>query len=689
MALSHPSDLVGRVLAHRYRLIAPLGTGASARVYLADDTQLRRRVAVKVLHEGMSEDAAFLKRFSAEARSAAALNHPNIMHVYDSGADGGLPYLVCEYLGGGSLRAMLDAGERLTPSQALLVGLDVARGLHYAHRQGLIHRDIKPANLLFGEDGRLRIADFGLARAIAEAAWTEPEGMLLGTARYAAPEQARGQALDGRADVYSLGLVLIEAVTGTVPFLADTTAGTLMARCQSDVPVPAELGRLRSVLVRAGRLDVEERADAGELEIAFLAAAEDMDRPEPLPLVGALGPDVVVDLADPTDIQAVPARDAVSVDDIVALDPAVPDDITTVLLGATAAERTDEDEAVLRSPVDIPLDSDPAVVVSPRQPVAGLHEAPADGVEAVTGDGGGPRPRRRGRRAGIAAALVVVLAAAATTAYFVLRTPTAPVPKVVGLSYDEAAERLDDHGWTVTTELLRQDGSAVDEVLEQRPAAGVDLAEGKRVTLRVSLGNTLVTMPALGAIGEQQAVDAITGAGLVVGDIARPNDEQVPAGVLMSAASDPPPDATGQLPKGSKVNLVVSAGPAPRTVPPNLVGQGVDAVRAALGGVQLGAEVTEVWSDRPVGEVLSVDHQPGEQLPRDTVLKLTVSKGPEPKPIPNVVGMVASDAANVLSEWGFNVSRVDGSPIKKVLLTEPAVGSLQLPGTAVRLVTSA
>ena len=171
------------------------------------------------------------------------------MAVYDWGQDpdGDVPFLVLEYLAGGSLRAMLDRGDTLTPSQALLVGLEATRALEYAHRRGFVHRDIKPANLLFGEEGRLRIADFGLARALAEAAWTEPQGAVLGTARYASPEQAQGKALTGKADVYSLALVLVEAVTGQVPFTADTTIGTLMARVDRDLEVrrrarPAALG---------------------------------------------------------------------------------------------------------------------------------------------------------------------------------------------------------------------------------------------------------------------------------------------------------------------------------------------------------------------------------------------------------------------------------------------------------------
>ncbi len=162
------------------------------------------------------------------------------------------PFVVTEYLGGGSLRTLLDQGHLLSPAQALLVGLAASRGLDYAHRRGFVHRDIKPANLLFDEEARLRIADFGLARALAEAAWTEPQGAVLGTARYASPEQARGETLDGRSDVYSLALVLVEAVTGRVPFSSDTTIGTLMARVERPVEVPDRLGPLRPRWPRPG-----------------------------------------------------------------------------------------------------------------------------------------------------------------------------------------------------------------------------------------------------------------------------------------------------------------------------------------------------------------------------------------------------------------------------------------------------
>src|SRR5262245_8817623 len=290
MVVSRMADHVGRVLGSRYRLVAPVGAGASAQVYLADDVQLRRQVAVKILHPALAGDPTFLKRFRAEARAAAALSHPNVMAVYDWGEEADLsehgPYLVLEYLGGGSLRSMLDAGKLLTPSQALVVGLEAARGLEYAHRRGFVHRDIKPANLLFDEEGRLRIADFGLARAIAEAAWTEPSGVVLGTARYAAPEQVRGVLLDGKADVYSLAVVLVESVSGRVPFAADTTVGTILSRLERPLEVPDELGPMAPLLSRAGQPDPAVRPDAMALGAGLHALASKYPTPQPLPLAG-------------------------------------------------------------------------------------------------------------------------------------------------------------------------------------------------------------------------------------------------------------------------------------------------------------------------------------------------------------------------------------------------------------------
>ena len=286
MATSRIAEHVGRVLGNRYRLTRPLGTGASAHVYVAEDVTLRRRVAVKVLHPALADDDAFQRRFQAEARVVAALRHPSIVRVYDWGDDDGTPYLVMELLEGGSLRALMDRGHLLTPAQAARVGADAARALDYAHRRGLVHRDIKPANLLFDDEGKVSIADFGLARALAEATWTEPVGTMLGTVRYAAPEQLGGVGLDGKADVYALALVLVEAVSGKVPFAADTTLGTLMARVDRALPVPDEVGPLAAVIALAGTAQPAERADALAVAVGLEEVATRLPPPSPLPLAG-------------------------------------------------------------------------------------------------------------------------------------------------------------------------------------------------------------------------------------------------------------------------------------------------------------------------------------------------------------------------------------------------------------------
>src|ERR1700753_2126702 len=247
------SDSIGRVLGKRYRLLSALGTGASAHVYLAEGVALQRHGAVKALHAG------------------------------GTGPYG--PYLVLEYLGGGSLRDLLDRDIRLSLSQAAQLGTEVAQGLAYAHLRGLVHRDIKPANLLFDEEGRVRGADSGVARPLAEAAWTEPAGAMVGTARYISPEAAEGKPVDGRADVYSLALVLYEAVTGVVPFVTDTTMGTLAARIGQPLPHNADLGPLDDVLARAAAPEVCSRLDAAGLAARLGALASALPSPSPLPLI--------------------------------------------------------------------------------------------------------------------------------------------------------------------------------------------------------------------------------------------------------------------------------------------------------------------------------------------------------------------------------------------------------------------
>ncbi len=652
------------MLGGRYRIIAPIGRGASAQVFLADDVRLRRRVALKVLHAALADDADFLRRFQAEAQAAAALNHPNVMAVYDWGQDGGddIPYLVLEYLGGGSLRAMLDRDERLSPSQALLIGLEATRGLEYAHRRGLVHRDIKPANLLFGDDARLRIADFGLARALAEAAWTEPQGAVLGTARYASPEQAQGQALTGKADVYSLALTLVEAVTGVVPFAADTTIGTLMARVGRDLGVPDALGPLQSPLQRAGRADPEDRLDAHDLGVALMATADRLPAPAPLPLADAVAAGIVADDPDPTLMTRLRQRDD---DDLDELD--VPDFLAA---GALPAVPTLADGAV----VDLTGDDATVTVADPPPP------------PVVSSDG---EHRTRRRWPWVLLGLVLLAALGAGAAAFVARatrTPVHAVPqRVVGLSEDAARQRLARFKWDVREEHTRRDGTEPGEVIAVRPRPGVELEEGSRVTLVISDGNTPTAVPTdLRGKSLADAFRAIDARGLVARVGSRAFDEEIPKDHVIRLGDGTP---TTMI-KGQTIYLVVSDGPAPREVPAALEGATVEAAEAELGRVQLRAAISYRHHDEVAeGLVIDADQSAGTKLPRGSTVNLVVSLGPAPVAVPDVRGTTSiAEAAARLEAQGLVAGEVRGPAKGLPVATDPAAGTEVRRGTVVDLV---
>lgn len=707
MTAPHSPGDTGTVLGGRYRLVAPVGVGVSSKVYLAVDAQLRRRVAVKVLHEALTEDQVFLRRFREEARRAAALNHPSILAVYDWGEDRDgeamVPYLVTEYLAGGSLRSMLDRGNLLTPSQALMVGLEATRALAHAHERGLVHRDVKPGNLLFDDGGHVRLADFGLAKALAEASWTEPAGSSLGTVRYASPEQVLGQRLDGRSDVYSLALVLAEAVSGRVPLLADTAAGTMGLRTRQDVELPMEFGRLRSPLLRAASRDRDERSDAGELEIGLLAAATEMPRPHALALVPTLGPDertgelypseagaglTILGVADPEDDAAGTPGDAAPED--------LPGAGDVPAVGAGDEEPSwggGNDSVFERTPIAVA--DEHAALVSSRPESFGRVEpllpSDAGGVgQGGAGRGGAGRGARRARW--VIPVLVLLLVGGGAGWWFLLRTPTHDVPDWIGQQFEEVRSEVSDNGWDLgDEELVRRDGTEAGEVVAQDPSPGISLAEGETVLLTVSLGPTLVGMPQVVGTAEADAIEQLSAAGLVVGTTTTAFDESVPAGSVVSAtaaAGFEGPDAEGQIAKETPIDLVVSDGPAPRVVPEALVGAALADAQAALEAVQLVAEVQEQYDEAvPRGVVVSAGAEPGTEVARDSAVALVVSLGPAPIPVPDVSGQSGSAAAAALETAGFVVSGIEGSPTGVVLATDPPAGEAHQRGTAVRIFT--
>jgi serine/threonine-protein kinase len=625
MALTGLTDLAGRVLADRYRLLAPIGTGGSGRVYVADDVHLRRRVAVKVLHGALADDAGFLRRFRAEAQLAASLHHPNITTVYDWGEDA-VPFMVLELLSGGSLRGMLDEDVRLSPAQAAHVGRHVAAALSYAHSRGLVHRDIKPANLLFDEHGNVRVADFGLARALAEASWTEPTGALVGTARYAAPEQGTGSTLDGRADLYALGVVLIESVTGRVPDVADTLIGTLAVRARKPLVAPDELGALAPVVERAGRPQPSERyPDAVTMADALADASRNLPPPGPLTLVGL---DAHVD-PHPTEMRRRPGP------------PVFDQDADTVATTRPAPDAVSPDEAR-------------------PTPHAGRYAPRA--VPVVVG-----------------ALVVAVLIAAGVLLARSAGGGTVAAPQMVGLTQQEAAARAAQAGVVVKVE-QREVDDPTGRVISQSPAAGSFLDDGGTVRLVVSRGPPPVAVPDVTGQPEQQAALVLSGAGFAV-DTKHDYDESLPAGNAIRTD----PAANEKRTPDSTVALVVSDGPRPVAVP-DAGGKSYEAAVSALQAKRFTATRVDDFSDTvPTGTVIGTDPPAGQLAPRDSQVVVHVSKGPQPVAVPNVVGASVEQASQALQAVGLQADVQNFAPGRTVRSQTPAAGMQVNKGTKVTL----
>ncbi len=658
------TDSIGRVLGDRYRLRRALGTGASAHVYLADDVSLHRRVAIKVLHPALAGDDAFLRRFEAEARAVAALNHPNILQVYDWGEEHGEPYLVLEYLAGGSLREIYDTGALLTPQQAVDVGLQAAAGLDYAHRRGLVHRDIKPANLLFDADRRLRIADFGLARALAEAAWTEPDGAILGTARYAAPEQVNGLVLDGKADVYALALVLYEGVTGEAAFVGDTTIATLMSRMDKQLPEHESLGDLFDVLVWAAAPDPDERIDASQLVHRLHELAESLPEPEPLPIAALLGP----------------AED----------DPSR----TTVLpvgrppRGSEVSEMTE-----LGAPPVIGSVKEAKRAAAPKPQALPAVDEP---------DGDEPDGTVVGRRRWpwIAAVTVVVAALIAGGVYLLTEskvlTPSHPVPLVVGKSLAQARQAVRKDHFTID-----QTGQAFSItigpglIVGQHPApragkATVTAKEGSTIAVVISAGPPPVAIPGdmTSFSNCNDAVQALQAVHLV--GVCPPSAAQYSSTVVAGAVLGTSP--TGTALYGSTVTIITSKGHAPVAVPVvNAAGSTYATASAALNAAGFVPAQSQAYSPSvPAGQVIDTSPTASAGLqPFGSTVTVVISQGPQPVTIPaSVVGESVGKATTDLQALGLKVAGPYGPPgSNKVLSTDPAPGTSVLPGTTVNLYT--
>ncbi len=742
MASFYAGNIVGHTLGNRYRLLNLLGMGSSARVYLAEDVKLRRRVAVKLLHATLAGDESFLRRFQREAESLAPLTHQNIVVIHDvndhQNENGEPPYLVTEYLSGGSLRNLLDGGSPLTPEQATLVGLGAARGLAFAHAHGVVHRDIKPANLLFGDDQRVRIGDFGLARALADYGRTEPAGALVGTAKYMSPEQAKGiAALDGRADVYSLALVLYEAVTGEVPFTADTWQGTAMARLHHDLKVPESFGPLGPVLEAAGTIDPERRLDAEGFALALEAAAKELPRPEPLILDGSrvLDRAAQLDERDPTLFALGTAPASLPPSDLTLLAP------STTVAASTAAGNLLVDQ----TPVPVLLTGSGAGASPSGAPsstndgigVNGRHGGPYDAADIPaiidlrrdgdddpartkrtakvpgpkpSGDARNPKAPRsrsaaRGRRATgidsardlepttdrrssrnrklLAGLLAVLLAGGIGVGLAISRqTPKHVVPNLTGLTLAVGQGEVADAHF-VLRPLEPEFSDTVPEggIIRQSPEAGQTLKEDQEIAVVISKGVKPVDVPALGGRTVDAAVALLESVGLRSSNppTFRP-DDAIEAGRVIEWTPK------GSVAPNSLITLVVSSGPAEVEMPKVRGLRPAAAVAALPSGVE--STIIEIFSDTKVGIVTSSEPKAGSMVKRGDTVKIFVSKGPDLVKVPNVINLAPADAAATLRAAGFAIGNTIGPADQPVLHTRPLRNTMAKRGTKITLYTT-
>jgi eukaryotic-like serine/threonine-protein kinase len=628
VATTLTDPLVGHLVDGRYHVVSRIARGGMATVYLAVDRRLDREVALKVMHPHLAESsggADFVARFRREARSAARLTHPGLVSVFDQGLDGETSYLTMEYVPGGNLRHQLARRGSLSVGDALSMAEQVLDALSTAHRAGLVHRDIKPENVLLTAEGRIKVGDFGLARAVTEVT-SATTGTVLGTVAYLAPELVTRGASDARTDVYATGVLLYEAITGRQPFTGETPIQIAFQHVNDDVPAPSEV---------ADWLPTEV-----DVLVAALTARDPHDRPADAAAALALLRRTRGELDQATLDRRVEVEPT-------ALPEPEPQDTAEQEAAAAGDAATSKIEALSRGgTVALPIGlgaADPADSPAPASPVATANR------------------RRRWLVIGGLVLLVAALAGGGTW-WFQNIGPGAytTVPTVDTLTEQQARETLGDAGLDVTVAEAFDDTAAVGTVIESDPASGDRVRKDGTVALTLSKGPDVVTVPdgLLGAL-QADAEAALTGAGLTVDYDDPAYSDDVANGLVLKVAGQDGADlaAATSLKRGTTVILTVSQGPEPVTVF-SVVGATLDNATSQLEDAGLRIAATEVFSDTvPSGSIVSQDPAPGTAGHRTDTVNVEVSKGPELIEVPNVERMGYSEAEKTLTDLGFVVKR--------------------------------
>ncbi|CAN5536157.1 Stk1 family PASTA domain-containing Ser/Thr kinase [soil metagenome] len=663
--------MTGRVLDRRYRIGPRVARGGMASVYEAHDLRLDRTVAVKIMHAGLGDDDGnreFAERFVREARAAARLSHPNVVAVYDQGDDDGTIFLVMELITGHTLRDTISKESPMSPSRALALMDPVVSAIASAHRSGLIHRDVKPENVLIADDGRVKVADFGLAKAIsADTQHTATQGVLIGTVSYLAPELVVDGRADARADVYALGVVLYELLTGVKPHEGETPIQVAYRHVHHDVPPPSDL--------------VPELPPYVDALVARATARDRSLRPA----------DAAVLLHQ---LHRVGNALAAGVRD----DPELTQDLAPQLAGGVLEARAEggvgtgtTPEAWEPSDLDALLSPPPVRQHTTVIPVAGsrapqqVRPAPPPKQPKVkkSRPAKAPRPRRSKRGPILMVLALVVALAIGGGAYWYGEARYIAAPSVLGADGDTAAQTLD------TAELVVAYADPVysadlpkGAVVDADPRGGARVLPGDTVTLTLSLGKLLV--PDVRGKDEDSAQDALLARQLEVGKRRGRYSETQDAGTVLGSL----PKAGTQLTPGATVRLIVSLGRKPIPVG-SWVGKDIDAVRLALEKRTLVPNVVgeEYSATAPAGQVLSQEPSSGT-LNRAGVVKLVVSRGPEMVTVPSVRAYGQDAAVTKLEGLGFVVDVQQNQEylgIHFAVRTDPPSGASIPKGSSITL----
>ncbi len=604
--------LVGRVVADRYRIENLVSSGANTVIAEAIDVTNDVPVTLKIVRAQRVLHAAFRDDFQRQVEVAMSLSHPNIAKVLDWGEvelyGETTVFWVVEYLGGGSLRDLFDRGRLLEPSQALVVGLEACRALDAAHTSGVIHTELTPSKLVFGDDARLRIVDFAMAELLGAESWEEPATLATHVACYASPEQALRLDVDDKTDVYALSLCLIEAITGKVPFAGDSTVSTLSARVGKLMPVTADMGSLAAVLERAGRPEGEDRWTAAEFGSALVQAAETLPRPEPIPIMASslFGASMLQRQAErdaetldpgPADTDDAAVGGDSSTDDVQPPDTPSVDSAAPLLLLTDVADRSTDDANDAGTP-PAPTEQLPAASAAEA---AAATTPPTTLMDAIDPTSLGTiydderNSRPWGRYVAIGLLVVAGIVALSVAGFLLLRTKSYEVPDLVGVDQALALNEVSGNDWVIETNRERSD----------------DVPE---------VDHVVRTIPAAGEM----------------------------------------------LDEGATFVIYVSDGPELRTIP-ELAGMALADAQTALTDLRLVIieSTPEFSEDVPAGSIIrwQVKENPslvaGAQVLPDTIVEVTVSLGPAPRPAPDLTNLTLDEATAALGGIQLVIARGD------------------------------